>query len=600
MKKTTLLFACINSFNISSQTIQLQTPEINPISQSTKERPADFENWSAPDSTGKRTLLKSPSSEGERTQPLKLPYPILFIHGLGSNSSTWNTTTNFMYSQYGFTYGGRFDFCLNFDGDNTTTNKNFYSAPGADIALYTPTLTAGDYYYVNFGVGSDGSVYPTSSNSGYVLSEQQAIVKQGTALRLAIHDVLQKTGRDKVILMGHSMGGLAAREYLQNSYNWQPDGKHHVAKLATTGTPHGGSNSTSFGLPVSAVDEESEAIRDLRRTYYYSLDSGIYLFGGLEYQSDNNHMDDNMNWGGNDFYNVDINCNGVSGELITGLNHKSMPADLDFSCIIGECSGCLDGTLPSDGVVLSSCANLKNYYDLNVNQVFNLFYFNSSGTIQIHTDLPGQNFQNMQGLDEPNEFVLAYHIGLDTTYSGFTTVQPTGGYPYDYDDFKFSVNENSTIKMSINSIVLLDLIAHIVDLAGNTVGSIIHSNGNSSINFTQSVNAGDYYLEIYGKPTPASYLHPYNFQLTQSLVGVEQFEKSDELLIFPNPASNILNISNITGKTALKLYDMLGKQVMEISTERNTAIDTSHLDGIYTLVADNSKGRTVSKIVITK
>ena len=66
-------------------------------------------------------------------------------------------------------------------------------------------------------------------------------------VKWAIYYVLQLTGRDKVILMGHSMGGLAAREYLQNPSNWQLDGQTHVAKLVTTGTPHGGSNA-SFSI----------------------------------------------------------------------------------------------------------------------------------------------------------------------------------------------------------------------------------------------------------------------------------------------------------------------------------------------------------------
>ena len=52
------------------------------------------------------------------------------------------------------------------------------------------------------------------------LSNQSAIAKQGLALRNVIIYVMQLTGRDKVILMGHSMGGLAAREYLQNPSNW--------------------------------------------------------------------------------------------------------------------------------------------------------------------------------------------------------------------------------------------------------------------------------------------------------------------------------------------------------------------------------------------
>lgn len=567
----------------------------------THHRPPDFEYLSASDSNGAQSLLKSPSLD--RTQQIKLPYPILFVHGLGSKSSTWDSTTNFMDSQYGFTYGGRFDFCLNFDGNNTTTNKNFYPAAGADLALFTPNLIAGDYYYVNFSVGSDGSVYPTSSDAGYVLSEQQAIVKQGAALSRAIYKVLQKTGRDKIILMGHSMGGLASREYIQNPGNWQSDGEHHVAKLVTTGTPHGGSNSTSCGLPVSDVDEQSEAMRDLRRTYYYSNDSGVYLYGGLEFQDNNLHMDDNSTYSGIDFYNVDVNCNGITGENIIGLNHKSISSDLDFACIIGECDGCLDGTDPSDGVVRSDCANLKNYYNLNVNQVFNLFYFNSSGTVEIHTDLPMQNYQNMQGLDEPNEYVLAYHIDFDTLYSGFITVQPAGGYPYDYDDFKFSVSEPSKLSISISNINLLDLVARIIDATGNVVGSIVHSDGGATINFSQEVNAGDYFLEIYGVPTSISYLSPYTFKVQKtSVVSVtENSGNAGKITLYPNPVKNqfTIDIEDPAEILNVEILNLLG-QIVYRSTFLNTKtiINTSQFpEGVYIIKFDSDKSRTIRKFV---
>ena len=43
-----------------------------------------------------------------------------------------------------------------------------------------------------------------------------------------------------MILIGHSMGGLCAREYIQNESLWI-NNNHHVAKLITSGTPHGGS-----------------------------------------------------------------------------------------------------------------------------------------------------------------------------------------------------------------------------------------------------------------------------------------------------------------------------------------------------------------------
>lgn len=568
-----------------------------------KSRLEDFKTLFAPDSLGVRKILKNLSTN-KTISEIHLPYPILFIHGLASNSATWDQTTNFMDAQYNLTFGGRFDFCLNFDGDNSSANKNFWSSPNADMALYTdPTDTnqiiVGDYYYLNFDVGINGSVFPSTGESYYVLSNQQAIAKQGKAVAYTISYILQKTGRDKVILMGHSMGGLASREYLQN---WvQSDGFHHVAKLVTTGTPHRGSNSTSFGLPVSVVDEQSEAIRDLRRTYYYSLDSGIYLYGGWEYQGDNNHMDDNASFG-NDFYNVDVNCNGSEGDTIIGLNKKNISQDLDFACIIGECSGCLDGFDPSDGVVRSLDANLDLIYDLNVNPAFNLFYYNTSGTIEIHTDLPAQNYLNMQGLDEPNEYILGYQIGYGTTYLGFTSVQPLGGYYYDYDCYKFVVADQSNVSVMINNITLPDMAAHIVDVSGNTVGSIVHSNGDTLLNFTQLLNTGDYYLEIYGVSTFYSYLYPYSFVINQTIVTtiLENSNPFDNLLIYPNPASTILNISGIVSQTTIKICNMLGTPMFETVTSDNLTIDAKQFSqGVYIIIIQNENGITKQKVIVT-
>jgi pimeloyl-ACP methyl ester carboxylesterase len=334
-----------------------------------KDRPADFEYYSAPDSLGNRIISKTALMQSvakTQTNNIQLPYPIIFIHGLNSEAETWVPTTfNFLTPQYGLVNGGRFDYCLNFDVNNALANTNFYPTAGADIAIYAGTWSAGDFYYVNFDVGSDGAYMPNHFASNYILSDQSAITKQGRALGDAIARVLQLTGRDKVILMGHSMGGLAAREYLQNTSNWQPDGQSHVAKLATTGTPHGGSNATSFGIVSNSTEGQSEAIRDLRREYYYSLNQGVYLFGGPENLP---YMEDQLCCY---FYNSDVNCNGTIQTNIVGLNQKNIYSNLDYSCIVGVCSGCVGTTNNGDGIVPDFSANLNTYY---ANLTKNIFY----------------------------------------------------------------------------------------------------------------------------------------------------------------------------------------------------------------------------------
>ena len=559
-------------------------------------RPADFEILSAPDSLGMRSPLKQPSHNKNN---ILLPYPIIFIHGLNSNCSTWDSLTNFMDAQYGFTFGGRFDFCLNYDGDNTIANTNFWPTIGADLALYTDyanpaQVVVGDYYYLNFGVGSNGSVFPTNSDPNYVLSEQSAITKQGMALKWAICYVLYKTGRDKVVLMGHSMGGLASRQYMQNLNLWQPDGDDHVAKLITTGTPHGGSNSSMSILSelLTGVCNEAEAVRDLRSSYYYSEDNGVFLYGGYETDT---VMDDILLY---DFYNVDVNCNGIEGEYVTGLNQKTIYNDLDYTCIIGDCSGCV--TSPGDGVVSSYNADLNNFYSgLNIN----MFYYYASAMTQIHTDLPSQIYLNMQGLDEPNEYVLSYNIGFDTTYTAFTTVQPDDGYIYDYDDFKFSVPVQSNVNVSINSIFLADLMVRIVNLAGNVVGTTIHSAGSYNINYTQVLNAGDYYIEIYGTPTLTSYLYPYNFRLSKTPVtsALEMHNVISDLLVYPNPAKSQLNIDieTIDKNLNFEILNSLGQVVYKSTlTNLKTTIDIDNFSsGVYLIKFDTDKSNVYYKFI---
>ena len=61
-----------------------------------------------------------------------------------------------------------------------------------------------------------------------------------------IDAVLAQTGSDRLLLVGHSMGGLVARRYLQRC------GSVRVARLVTLGTPHQGSQLAHIGAGENA------------------------------------------------------------------------------------------------------------------------------------------------------------------------------------------------------------------------------------------------------------------------------------------------------------------------------------------------------------
>lgn len=519
--------------------------------------------------------LKTPiglSNKSTTTFVSKLPYPIIFIHGLNSSSETWNSTSNFIDAQYGFTYGGRFDYCLNANENNSTTNTDFYPTTNADIAAFDgTTIQNGDYYYINFRVNSNGSIGDNQ------LSNQAAIVKQGKAVQNAVERVLTLTGKDKVILVGHSMGGLASREYIQNSYNWQSDSYHHVAKLLTLGTPHGGSNASDTGLGwFAGIDTHSEAIRDLKITYYYSGDQGRYLFGGVEI---NNSSNMNEHLFGADFFNYDVNCNGSIGDNVTGLNQKTVDNLIDFSCVIGRITG---GT--TDGVVAEPSSNFNHYYPA-LTYPAKLFYFNSTfDYIENHTELPGEYYQVFQGLDEPQVKELAYVIETNKDYIGYTTVQETPSNS-DVDIYKFSINDNMNTTVNVSDILTSQFQAEILDASGNSITPISNNSGNN-LTLNVTLSPGDYFLKLTSViPTSNDYLTPYLLNINTTLEN-KGFENQN-FVVYPNPFNNVIYLDKVEFEKGF-IYSILGEKVLEFKND-SSQLDTSHLNsGIYLLTLENS------------
>ena len=546
-----------------------------------KPRPVDFEYFEYRNDS--IFPLKTPvDNSASRVFESKLPYPIIFIHGLNSSSETWNDATDYYDTQYSFTYGGRFDFCLNADNNNATTNKNFFPTAGADIAAFESFVQNGDYYYVNFNVNPNGSVGTT------VLSNQSAVAKQGAAVKVAVQRVMAVTGKDKVILVGHSMGGLASREYIQNSYNWQADNQHHVAKFLTLGTPHGGSNASDIpGSFLTGTETRSEALRDLKITYYYSGEPSRFLFGGIEI---NNSSNMNEHLFGQDYWNIDVNCNGTIGDNIVGLNQKPIDNIIDFSCVLGRINGS-----SSDGVVTETSGTLGNYFTgTGLTYPIKYFYYTSIG-IENHTALPSQYYEIMQGLDEPNVKELSYRISTNKDYIGYTTVQnPTGA---DNDFFKFTIADNVNAVVSVSSIVTSSMNGTILNSAGTAVGASQNNSGNT-LSFTRTLTPGDYFLRLTStSPTNTNYQTPYQFNITTTLsTGDNSFAS---FTYYPNPVKDILHLDNIS-LTKASIYSLLGQLIETKSFENSTSntLDLTNLEsGIYLIVLENDLEQKTIKVI---
>jgi triacylglycerol lipase len=186
------------------------------------------------------------------------PYPVIFIHGIASSADTWTTYRNYLINNSFWTFGG----IPAYDPSSKTVDISCPTDSSVEC-----TGGAGDFYTLNF-----------SDNQGLSFDVQ------GGELAAAIKAVLDANpGKTKVLLVSHSMGGLAAREYLQglaresNSATTIPY-RADVAKLITVGTPHQGSfwaeechndisipaNVSICGLLPLDIDPNSIAVEDLK------------------------------------------------------------------------------------------------------------------------------------------------------------------------------------------------------------------------------------------------------------------------------------------------------------------------------------------------
>ena len=133
----------------------------------------------------------------------QIPYPIILLHGLGQKAEVWNdaNAVKFYSQDLGLGFGGTVKF-----------------SKGEPQLVGASNTKTSDFFTVSFSS-------PYDSIGGWARE-----------LRRAIDLVRFKTKSDKVILIGYSMGGVAARYHLLLQHN-----NHHVKRLITIGSPHQGS-----------------------------------------------------------------------------------------------------------------------------------------------------------------------------------------------------------------------------------------------------------------------------------------------------------------------------------------------------------------------
>jgi triacylglycerol lipase len=157
-------------------------------------------------------------------------------------------------------------------------------APRADAATKRPVIvvtglggTAQDYTMMADRLRGDGYTVdvfelPEHGNGAVHYSAQ--------ALATRVDAVLAQTRSDKVSLIGHSLGGLVARDYVRFA-----GGAAKVDKLITLGTPNQGTYSANgwMILTMGCIGAPSCVQMAVGSTYLASLNAGDDAVGDVQY-----------------------------------------------------------------------------------------------------------------------------------------------------------------------------------------------------------------------------------------------------------------------------------------------------------------------------
>jgi hypothetical protein len=82
--------------------------------------------------------------------------------------------------------------------------------------------------------------------------------------------------------------------------------------------------------------------------------------------------------------------------------------------------------------------------------------------------------------------------------------------------------------------------------------------------------------------------------------GINELNGADLLIVSPNPASSVFNVSFIDNLNAVEVYDLSGKLVKSVNgntTEMNVSVESLEA-GVYTVVVRTAKGDFSKKLII--
>lgn len=283
----------------------------------------------------------------------------------------------------------------------------------------------------------------------------------------------------------------------------------------------------------------------------------------------------------------------VRREIIDGIDHSNLISINETESILNRLKKLiiyLKSNYPSE--------NWEQYLDTNNDLIFSKIIFSGHSQGGGHAALIAKYF--------PIKRALCFSSPKD--YSNYFNSPPLWLSTGDWKTPKSKIYSfEHTLDNYAEQLEILD------SLGINDYGDPINVDLNSSpyqntlqLTTSYAVPSGDEHSstiqdnktpKISGSPV---FLPVWTYMLTDNLVtGLSYIDSNDNLLIYPNPTNNIVNIDLKNDKFSIAVYDQAGKKLIEKnSSTGEIKIEFSNLNsGIYFLKVNGDKISFIEKVV---
>ncbi|MEW6620657.1 MAG: alpha/beta fold hydrolase [bacterium] len=259
------------------------------------------------------------------------PYPVLFIHGINANSLTWDTATKELEKYFGYRW-------VQFNKPTEPITKEKPAVTYDETKPNAPQNKVVKHYLEAFDYGGEDTVGSTKALKGNYTELVEEIEKV-----LKAYYGEDKWQEGKLILVGHSQGGLIARDYLQRN----PDNAKYIKRLVTIGTPHYGSH---WLANISAMAMQDPSLSPGTKPNW---------LGKIIKAFDQTFRNNIKAVERGDAAVKDLLPN---SEYLKELNRLSIPKDIEYVCLVGQVA--IPGppfTCDSDGIVMGYSQRVDCY-----------------------------------------------------------------------------------------------------------------------------------------------------------------------------------------------------------------------------------------------